>query len=324
MTTEITIVVVPRDHYYHAIRSLESIIEQTTIPFELIYVNHTCPQNIAVEIRDICKKQGFSLIESEKVLSPNQARNSAISKLKTPYVVFVDNDVIVTRGWLNTLLTSLQNQAAWIVSPTYLIGEIEKGKIHMAGGDIQFPETTEDKRYYEHHLHMDKKLTDIADKLQSGETDFGEFHCLLAKTEIFDRLGLLDENLLSHGEHLDLCMAVKQAGGKVYYEPSSVVTYLIPTQLPPPEIAYYLLRWGDDWNRRSIQHFCQKWNIGLTDPYRDHLFKYLTMMRRRALKRVSWPVGNALNYLLYKTNQNPLIVSLVDYIEQKTIRKIII
>ena len=44
-----------------------------------------------------------------------------------------------------------------------------------------------------------------------------EFHCLLASLEVLKQIGRLNE-ALSTREHVDLCLAVHEAGGTVWFE----------------------------------------------------------------------------------------------------------
>ena len=50
-------------------------------------------------------------------------------------------------------------------------------------------------------------------------------------------------------EHIDLSLMIREAGGTLWLEPQSIVTYLTP-RLRPSDLPYYVLRWSDDWNRR--------------------------------------------------------------------------
>ena len=52
-----------------------------------------------------------------------------------------------------------------------------------------------------------------------------EFHCVLLRTSAFEQREFLNNNLLSHGEHLDLARDIRLAGGDVYFEPRSIVRY---------------------------------------------------------------------------------------------------
>ena len=48
----------------------------------------------------------------------------------------------------------------------------------------------------------------------------------MVRTEMFRTIGPFDEAMLSVRENLDFCMTVTNAGGSIYLEPASVITYL--------------------------------------------------------------------------------------------------
>lgn len=114
---KVTIVIVPRERFSCTQESLESIYEHTTIPFNLIYVDGNSPEKIHHYLKQQAQAKNFQLLRTEYYLTPNQARNVGLSHVKTPYLVFIDNDVIVTKGWLNALVTCAEETSATVVGP---------------------------------------------------------------------------------------------------------------------------------------------------------------------------------------------------------------
>ena len=107
-----------------------------------------------------------------------------------------------------------------------------------------------------------------------------ELHCLLARTEIFDRLGPLDEGLRAVFEHCDLCLCVRENGGEVYLEPQSVVSYVSPPPLAWSDVPYFTLRWSEEWLQASVERFRAKWSLDLTDPRFDSTVNFGRWHRR--------------------------------------------
>ena len=48
----------------------------------------------------------------------------------------------------------------------------------------------------------------MRDQLQREQTSVAEFHCLMVRADIFDRIGAFDESMLTVLENLDFCLAV--------------------------------------------------------------------------------------------------------------------
>lgn len=270
----VTIVVSPRERFSYTQASLESIYEQTTIPFKLIYVDGGSPAHIQQYLtKQACDRQ-FNLIRTEHYLAPNQARNLGLRQVDTPYVLFIDNDVIVTAGWLERLLECAEETDAAIATPLICIGTPMHETIHLAGGeahiDLVYKEgSKKPKRHvHEKHYFVNRKVAEVQDQLQRRQCEFAEFHCMLVKTQIFDQLGLLDEDLLSTREHIDFCLSVTQAGHTVYCEPASVVTYVPGPPFEWSDLPFFMLRWSDAWEIASLEHFRQKWKVAETKYFK--------------------------------------------------------
>jgi GT2 family glycosyltransferase len=105
---------------------------------------------------------------------------------------------------------------------------------------------------------------------------------MLVRREIFDRIGLLDEGFLSTREHIDFCLTVTQTGGKIYCEPESIVTYVPELPFNLPDLSYFMLRWSDEWELQSLEHFQKKWNLFVKDKYFQKRYQRLGHRRHQA------------------------------------------
>ena len=101
---KVTIAVIPRERFSFVKPALEGIYEHTRHPFDLVYVDCASPPATRDYIAGAAKKHGFSLIRTEYILTPNEARNLALSEIDTEYVVFIDNDALASPGWLAKLV----------------------------------------------------------------------------------------------------------------------------------------------------------------------------------------------------------------------------
>lgn len=281
-TKSATIVVVPRERFGSAIKSLESVVTLTACPFELVYIDCASPKHIAAQLKLICERHGFSYFRFEEALSPNAARNTGLRKVSTPYLVFLDNDVIVSEGWLEALLACATETGAEVVAPLTCQKYPLHTEIHQAGGEFAadhrafLAASPSDRRITDVHVLQGSKVTDVA--LERSETQCCEFHCALVRTDVFHRIGELDERLLATKEHIDFCMTVWASGGTVLLEPSSIVTYLFPGRNNPlirGDRKFFALRWSPEWQRKSLDHFQAKWSLHC-DPYFERRQQQLT------------------------------------------------
>ena len=286
---EVTIVVVPRERFSHTRESLESIYQETDYPFELVYVDGGSPQHIKRYLEEQAREKQFKLIRTEHYLSPNLARNIGLREVKSKYVVFYDNDVVATPGWLKKLVQCAEETDAAVVGPLIYIGEPEQEIIHNAGGEWKFIQKGQEQETTRHAFQNiefeDIHISKIRDRLKPRvQCSFVEFHCVLVRTEIFERIGPLDQKLLSTREHIDLCLMATQAGGTVYCERESIVTYVTGPKFDWWDITYYMLRWSDAWDLASLNRFREKWNLE-DDRYFEARYKALGNRRYQSLLR---------------------------------------
>jgi len=296
----VTIVVVPRERFSVSRRSLDSLYEHTSVPFKLVYVDGRSPRYVRRDIAARAREREFRVIRTSRYVSPNEARNIGLRETDTPYVVFIDNDAVVSPGWLEAMVRCAEETDAWVVAPVYGIGEPAEGIIHLAGGFVEFREDDGRRHFRETHRFSGKRLADIRPRLRREAIDFGEFHCMLVRRSAFELVGELDERLLTAREHLDFCLAVRQAGGRVYLEPEALVTYIAPPPFAWSDLPYFLLRWSDDWNRDTLEYVRKKWGLADDDPHavterewlRHH--RWIALARpARAIRRVlGWRLGS--------------------------------
>ena len=135
-----TVVVVPRERFSCARASLDHLFKSTRTPFNLVYIDGNSPPPIAEHLADQARQKGFRLIRRSRYLTPNEARNIGWSSVTTKYVVFIDNDVFVEPGWLQSLVRCAEETGAWVVGPLYLEGDAASPLVHMAGGAAHFVE----------------------------------------------------------------------------------------------------------------------------------------------------------------------------------------
>ena len=282
----VTIIIVPRERFSFTRESLESIYQHTQTPFRLVCVDGGSPRAVQRYLQTQAREKGFQLIRTDHYLSPNHARNLGLRQANTKYIVFMDNDVIVTSGWLAELVRCGEETGAAIVSPLICQGAPVHQTIHCAGGESGVRQEIDSDQVKRHMIEkiyrQGQKLPQVRDQLQRQQTGLAEFHCMMARREIFDKLGPLDEGLLNTKEHVDLCIAVGQAGGTVYLEPRSVVTYLFGSSLKLADLPFYALRWSDDWELATLHRLRDKWNLA-EDEYFRAKYKSLGWRRQMAI-----------------------------------------
>jgi GT2 family glycosyltransferase len=281
---QVTIVVVPREQFSKAQTSLESVFAQTSLPFSLVYVDGNSPWPLRRYLERRAAEKNFKLIRQERYLPANVARNLALPCIDTEFVVFIDNDVVMRPGWLEPLLDCARETGAWAVGPLYCVGDAYDPVIHTLGAEHGIDER-DGKRYWrERHLFCGQSLGAVRHQLQRRPIDLIEFHCVLIRTEAIKRIGIFDADLLSYFDHNDFCLQVRKAGGAIYSEPRSVISYIPPPPFALSDVPYFLLRWSDRWIGASVARFAAKHGIDPKDAVFDAHYEYQQAQRARLLR----------------------------------------
>jgi GT2 family glycosyltransferase len=318
----VTIVIVPRERFSVAWESLQSILTQTgDLDYRLIYVDAGSPEPLRSQLRAAADEHGFTLLRVDHFLSPNQARNLALPHLGTRYAAFCDNDILVSPGWLSALVACAEDTGASVVTPIIYEGKPEQQIVHCAGGEFRIDESSDAQgrrqRRVVERMHLQKrKLPEVTPAPVRCRTTLAEFHCMLVRSEAFAALGPFDDAFLNTKEHLDFCMAIADSGRSIYLEPSSLVTYVFNRPLTGADYRFFMLRWSDDWEVRSLEHFIAKRRLDRDGYFRNRIAnrgwrRHLAIWRpfarklsfgyrNKALSRIFWAFDR---YLL-----NPLIV----------------
>jgi GT2 family glycosyltransferase len=281
----VTIVVTPRERFSLTRAALEALYLHTEPPFHLIYVDGGSPPRVRRYLDEQAREKGFDLLRSDGYLAPNRARNLVRPRLRTKYVVFIDNDVVVSPGWLTALVRCAEETNATVVTPLICESFPLHSTIHFAGGDAHVDVVEREGRVERHLietiLRQGQRLVDVRHELQRVRTEVAEFHCLLIRTSVLDRVGDFDESLLTIRENVDFCMVVANDGGTVYFEPDSVVTYAAYQPLSLSDLPYYLLRWNDRWTLDTLRHLRDKWRLTEDEYFRRQYGRPFLEWRRR-------------------------------------------
>lgn len=296
----VTLVVVPRERFSCTQESLESIYEHTDFPFKLIYVDGNSPAKVRHYLEVQAQEKNFKLIRTDYYLSPNHARNIGLSHVDTKYLVFVDNDVVVSPGWLKALVDCAEETEATVVGPLMCEKKPIHQRVHFAGGESHVVIDVKGRRHLREKMYKQgHNAVELLPQLQRTETELSEFHCTLVRTDIFERIGYLDEAMLNTKEHLDFCMNVAAHGGKVYFEPASLVTYVPGPPLEWTDLHFYMLRWSDAWTLASLKRIREKWDL-----CEDGYFK--TKYKKLGVRRISTIIKPFVRKVSFGQENKPL------------------
>lgn len=162
----------------------------------------------------------IEFIRLEKNLGFGGGANAALKRIKSGYIAFVNNDVIVTKNWLDPIISYMErNPEVGICQPK--IKDFNKKDFFeyagAAGGFMDvygFPFTrgriffTVEKDYGQYD--------DLVDIVWAGVV-------IVTKKEVIDKVGYYDEIFYLYAEEADLCWRIHHAGFRIVYIPNSFI-----------------------------------------------------------------------------------------------------
>jgi len=149
----------------------------------------------------------------------NTAIRRILKKDKSDYILLLNNDTVVDKDFLGRLVkVSREEKRAAILGPKiyYYRYKGKRDVIQSVGCRVnlylgKFPSVEA----------LDRPDTHQINKPQS--VDFVTGACLLIKTKVIKRIGLLNEEYFLLFEDTDWCLRAKKAGYSVWYVPKSIV-----------------------------------------------------------------------------------------------------
>lgn len=149
-------------------------------------------------------------VRSEENLGFARGCNLGASKASGDVIVFLNNDTFVMSDWLPRLLAPFADPSVWITGSRLLY---PNGRLQFGG--VAFTEGGPG--------HVFAGLPgDFPPALQEREYQAVTGAALAIRHHVFDRFGGFDTAYFNSYEDGDLCLKVREAGGRVLYVPDSV------------------------------------------------------------------------------------------------------
>jgi GT2 family glycosyltransferase len=204
----------------HTIECLESFENQTFKDFEVLVVDN------GSTAEDFSKlKKGIAGIKRCKIILKRLEKNSGITGgmnfgyrfLKGDYIIFMNNDMIVTKTFLKEMLAPFERHenVGAVVPKVKFWDNGPTGEVQFSGGKLTFYGTLINKG-------MEKYGSRVYNN--EDEVECATAACFLVSRHTLDEIGEVFPQFYSvYFEDIDLSWRVKSAGFKIIYAPRSVV-----------------------------------------------------------------------------------------------------
>src|SRR5690606_6611541 len=182
-------------------------------PFEVIVVDDASPDDSAAVLARVA---GLRLLRNERNLGFVGSCNAGAAVARGRWLVFLNNDAMVTAGWLEAKLPTMdQLDGPGLVGARLVYPD---GRLQECGGLV-----FSDGSGWNYGRFGDPSDPRLA---WARETDYCSGAAILIENALFRRLGGFDERYApAYYEDTDLAFKVREAGLKVVVQPAATVIH---------------------------------------------------------------------------------------------------
>ena len=198
---------------------LDAVLAQEYPDFEVIVVDNGSSDGSADFVERLYPQ--VRLIRNERNLGFAAGNNVGLRAARGDALVLLNQDAVVEPGWLEVLVTALEDPTIGMVGCKLLYPD---GTIQHAGGRIV------DSRGSSRHIGRGEPDTGQYDTME--EVDFVTGAALALSRDTLARVGPLDEGFApAYYEDTDWSYRVREVGLRVVYCPTAVATHFESTSL---------------------------------------------------------------------------------------------
>jgi GT2 family glycosyltransferase len=264
--------------------------------YKILVVDNFSTDNSLQRIAE--KFPSVQIIKNESNLGFAGGMNVGIKeaiKDNSKYVLLLNQDLIVDKNFLSKMLDVAESdqkigivgpkiyyfnslKKIWAIGIRFAAGIIREAKVPYCGTELIGCNVTDNAQY---------------DNLKEVESVPG--CCMLIRTKVIRKIGLMDESFFLIHEDDDYCISAREAGYKVYVSPESIIWHKVSTsfRLTAETIKEYsgsntdlIYYWHRNWLWVLRKHFGKKVFFKVFGTYIFRLFpiRMYELLRARKLK----------------------------------------
>ncbi len=164
------------------------------------------------------------LIELDKNYGFAGGYNKALSQIEAEYFVLLNSDIEVTEHWLDPLLNYMDLHKDVAACQPKILSQVNRTYFEHAGASGGFIDK------YGFPFCRGRIFGDVEqDKGQYNDTIdifWATGACLMIRSEVFKKVGGLDDDFFAHMEEIDLCWRMKNRAYRIVCIPESTVYHV--------------------------------------------------------------------------------------------------
>jgi FkbM family methyltransferase len=249
---------------------IASIEQFTQGPYEIIFVDNGSTDGTVEYLKEYAKIHGnVKLILNEENKGFAAANNQGIEQASGDYIVFLNNDVVVTENWLDLLVAHAERHP-------------EIGMVGPMSNSVSGPQKVHEANYASNDMAAMHEFAQSWRSANSGDTKetlrlVG--FCLLVRKEMLDIIGGFDENYATGNfEDDDLCLRSHIAGFRNIIAHDVFIHHYGSMTFKGNAIDY------NSTMQKNLKYFAAKWKDVV--EVSGNTYKLLPMSREQRLKKL--------------------------------------
>ncbi|MDD5005784.1 MAG: glycosyltransferase family 2 protein [Candidatus Omnitrophica bacterium] len=214
---------------------LDSVLASTYQNFEIIVVDNASTDDSVLFLRNNYSAK-INIVSERKNYGVPGGRNIGFNYSKGEYIIFLDNDTVVEKGWIEEFLSVFSKDEKIAVAQAKLLNMAQKDRFDHAGDFITpFGFLVERSN--------GAKDTGQFDRVENIFNAKGA--ATMIKSSAFKELGMYDDSYFMYLEETDFCWRAWLSGCRVVFSPKSIVWHAYITKLKDEKKYYsnYIVRY---------------------------------------------------------------------------------
>lgn len=194
----VSIVLVTYNQFNYTRECLESIRKNTNVKYELIFIDNASSDKTVL---NLIQDEEIILIQNKSNIGFPAAANKGIKAAKGKYILLLNNDTVLTEGWLENMIKVVES-------------DIRIGMVGPISNEVSGLQKDNNAKYNSIE-EMHKYAEVVANKNKGEILNFPRlaFLCTLIKREVIEKIGGLDERFSpGNYEDDDFCLRAQLAG----------------------------------------------------------------------------------------------------------------